>query len=100
MNILTKYTKTGVVTTGDDNVQLDTPTFEIIDVRIDTVEQVLHVEILHEVLQGSLVRKHSRTFDVAFADLSAPIRSTGLTFLQAIEAEILALPQYAGSTEV
>ena len=100
MNILKKYTKTGVITTGSDNVELDTPQFEIVDVKIDTVKQVLHVEILHEVMQGSLVRKHSRIFDVPFAGLPTAVKVTGLSFLQAIETEILTLPQYTGATEV
>ena len=59
MNILKKYIKQGVIITGSDNVELDTPTFEIININIDTVNQVLHVEILHEVQQGSLTRKYS-----------------------------------------
>ena len=100
MNILKTYIKTGVITTGSDNVELDTPQFEIIDVKIDTVAQVLHVEILHEVVQGSLTQKHSRTFDVPFAGLPTAVKATGLEFLQAIETEILALPQYSGATEV
>lgn len=99
MGILKKYLKAGVITTGDDNLQLDTPTFEIINVGIDTVGQVLKVEILHEVSQGSLTQKHSRTFEVAFANLPNAVRIEGKSFLDAIEAEILALPQYSGSTE-
>ena len=99
-NILKKYIKQGVITTGSDNVELDTPTFEIIDIAIDTVEQKLTVEIMHEVSQGSLTQKHSRTFDVAFADLPSSVKVTGKAFLDAIEIEILNLPQYLGSTEV
>lgn len=99
-NILKKYRKEGVITTGSDNVELDTPTFGIIDVKIDTVNRMLSVEILHEVYQGSLTQKQSRTFEVAFSDLSGSIQSTGLLFLQAIETKILELPQYSGATEV
>jgi hypothetical protein len=44
MGILKKYQKVGVITTGSDNVQLDTPTFEIINISIDTVNQLLKVE--------------------------------------------------------
>lgn len=99
-NILPKYRKTGVITTGDDNVQLDTPTFEIIDVQIDTVEQVLKVTIMHYVSQGTLTQQHSRTFNVPFSSLSAQVRTTGKAFLDAIEARILQLPQYQGSTIV
>jgi len=99
-NILKKYKKEGVITTGSDNVKLDTPEFEIIDVKIDTVNRVLSVEIMHEVKQGSLTQKQSRRFDVAFGDLSSSIQSAGLSFLQAIETKILELPQYSGSTEV
>ena len=99
MGILKQWIKNGVVVTGSDSVELDTPTFEIIDVQIDTVEQVLHVEILHTVMQGSLTQKHSRTFDVPFAGLPNPVKATGKSFLDAIEAEILALPQYSGAVE-
>ena len=100
MNILKKYIKNQVITTGTDNVQLDSPEFEIINVNIDTVDRVLKVEILHEVKQGSLTQKHSRTFDVQFNDLPNPIKVTGLEFLTAIETEILKLPQYSGANEV
>lgn len=99
-NILKKYLKSGVIITGPDNVELDSPTFEIIDVKIDTVNQVLNVEIMHEVSQGSLNQKHSRTFDVPFAGLPSAVKVTGKSFLDAIESEILKLPQYAGATEV
>jgi len=99
-NILNKYSKDGVIITGSDNVELDTPIFEIIDVKIDTVNRVLSVEIMHEVKQGSLTQKQSRTFEVAFSDLSSSIQSTGLSFLQAIENKILELPQYNGAPEV
>lgn len=99
MNILKKYTKQGVITTGDDNLELDTPTFEIIDVKIDTVNKVLLVEVLHEVQQKSIVQKHSRTFEVDFNKLSATVKTTGKSFLDAIEQKILSLPQYKGSVE-
>lgn len=99
-NILKKYIKQGVIITGSDNVKLDTPTFEIIDIAIDTVEQKLTVEIMHEVSQGSLTRKHSRTFNIDFANLPSSVKVTGKAFLDAIETEILKLPQYVGSTEV
>lgn len=97
-NILKKFNKTGVITTGTDNLQLDSPSFEIINVGIDTVNSVLHVEVLHTVMQGSLERKHSRTFDVAFGGLPTGVKTSGKSFLDAIEQEILALPQYTGAT--
>ena len=100
MNILKKYIKEEVITTGTDNVELDSPTFEIISININTVDKVLSVEILHEVAQGTLTQKHSRTFDVQFDSLTAPIKVTGKDFLDAIEAKILELPQYNGATEV
>lgn len=100
MNILKKYIKNEVITTGNDNVELDSPTFEIITIRIDTVAQTLQVEILHEVQQGSLTQKHSRSFDVAFGDLPGAVKVTGKSFLDAIETEILKLPQYSGANEV
>jgi len=100
MNILKKYIKEEVITTGSDNVQLDSPTFEIIAVNIDTVERVLKVEIMHEVAQGTLTQKHSRTFEVPFADLPTAIQLEGKQFLEAIEAKILTLPQYSGANEV
>ena len=99
-NILKKYKKEGVVITGSDNVELDMPIFEIIDVGIDTVEQKLTVQIMHEVSQGSLTQKHSRTFNIDFANLPSSVKVTGKAFLDAIETEILQLPQYQGSTEV
>jgi len=99
-NILKKYTKQGVVITGSDNVELDTPTFEIIDIGIDTVNQKLIVEIMHEVQQGSVPQKHSRTFNIDFANLPSSVKVTGKAFLDAIETEILKLPQYQGATEV
>lgn len=99
-NILKKYRKEGVVITGSDNVELDTPTFEIINVNINTVNSMLSVEIIHEVMQGSLIRKHSRTFEVPFTSLTTTIKTDGKKFLNAIEAKILELPQYSGATEV
>ena len=99
-NILKKYRKEGVIITGSDNVELDTPIFEIIDVKIDTVNRVLSVEIMHEVQQGSLTQKQSRTFDVLFSDLPNTVQSKGLVFLSVIEQKILELPQYSGATEV
>ena len=99
-HILKHWKKTGVIITGTDNVELDTPIFEIVDVDIDTVNSVLHVEIMHKVMQGSLERKHSRSFDVAFSSLSTPIKQAGKVFLDAIEQEILKLPQYQGAVEL
>jgi hypothetical protein len=96
-NILAKYLKNGVITTGADNVQLDTPTFEIIAVNIDTVEQMLVVEVMHYVNQGAVVQQHHRTFNVSFASLPLNVRQTGKAFLDAIEAQLLLLPQYQGS---
>ncbi len=99
-NILYKYKKEGVITTGSDNVELDTPEFEIVDVKIDTIKRVLSVEILHEVMQGSLIQKQSRSFDVPFNALPSSVQSTGLSFLQAIETKILELPQYSGAVKI
>ncbi len=99
MNILKKYIKQGVIITGSDNVELDTPTFEIINISIDTVNQVLHVEILHEVQQGSLTRKHIRTFEIPWGGLPSGVKVTGKSFLDSIEAEILKLPQYQDAQE-
>ncbi len=98
-NILKKYSKEGKITTGHDNLELDNPSFEIININIDTVNKVLKVEVLHEVLQGTVVQKHSRTFDIDFNKLPASVKTTGKSFLDAIEAVILKLPQYAGSIE-
>lgn len=100
MNILKKYKKSGVITTGSDNVQLDSPEFEIVNVNINTVDQQLGVDIMHEVNQGSLTQKHSRTFNVDFSELPTDVKVTGKAFLDAIEAKILELPQYVDSTEV
>ena len=99
VNILKHWIKNGVVVTGSDNVELDTPSFQIVDVQIDTVNSVLHVEIMHEVAQGSLTQKHSRSFDVPFGSLTTPIKQAGKEFLDAIEAKILTLPQYQGAVE-
>ena len=100
MNILKKYTKSGVITTGSDNVKLDTPTFEIINVDTDTVDQKLSIEILHKVMQGSIEQEQNRRFNIDFADLPNTVKVAGKAFLNAIETEILKLPQYVGSTEV
>ena len=86
---MNKYKKNEIITTGTDNVQLDSPTFEIVNISIDTVSNILHVEIMHEVQQGSLTQKHSRTFEVKFKDLPSAIKIEGAQFLQAIENEIL-----------
>ena len=99
MGILKKYKKDGVVITGSDNIELDTPIFEITHVGIDTVASVLRVEVIHTITQGSLEQRHSRSFEVAFSDLSTPIKQAGKTFLDAIEQKILSLPQYQGSIE-
>ena len=98
-NILKQWIKNGVITTGSDSVELDTPVFEIINVDIDTVNSVLHVEILHKVQQGSLENLHSSSFDVQFGGLPTAVKQTGKAFLDAIEQEILKLPQYNGAVE-
>jgi len=95
-----KYIKNSVITTGTDNVELDSPTFEIVNVNINTVTNELSVEIMHEVNQGSLKQKHSRTFEVPFSALTATVKTAGAKLLNAIELEILKLPQYKGSVEV
>ena len=96
---MNKYKKNEIITTGTDNVQLDSPTFEIINISIDTVNNVLSVEIMHEISQGSLTQKHSRTFDVQFKNLPSSVKIEGAQFLQAIENEILKLPQYSGGVK-
>jgi len=99
-NILKRYKKNGVIVTGSDSVELDSPKFEIVEIRIDTISKNIHIDILHEVMQGSLTRKHARNFEVNFSGLPTNVKTTGKAFLDAIEAEILALPQYSGATEV
>ncbi len=96
-NILKKYIKDGVIITGDDNLELDTPTFEIININIDTINKILKVEILHEVQQESITQKHSRTLNIDFNNLPAAVKTTGKSFLEAIETDILKLPQYKNS---
>ncbi len=98
-NILKKYTKEGPVTIGDDNLELDTPTFEIIGIHIDPITKILKVEILHQVTQGTVVQKHSREISVDFNKLPASVKTAGKGFLNSIEAEILKLPTYSGSNE-
>ena len=99
-NILNKYRKEGVIEIGSDKAKLDTPEFEIIDVKIDTVNQVLSVEMLHEAMQGTVKNPHRRFIEVKFADLPSAVKITGKQFLDAIETKILELPQYIGATEV
>ena len=94
-----KYKQSKVIITGSDSVELDSPTFEVINVNIDMLTNVLTVEIMHEVSQGTLTQKHSRTFEVKFSDLSKSVKTTGLAFLDAIEGKILELPQYVGSVK-
>lgn len=96
---MNRYKKTSVITTGTDSVELDNPTFEIVNININTVSNLLSIEIMHEVSQGSLTQKHSRTFDVKFKDLSSSVKLTGRNFLQAIENKILELPQYSGGVK-
>lgn len=100
MNILKKYTKSGVIITGSDNVKLDTPTFEIVNVITDTVEQQLTVEILHEVMQGSVKQPYSRFFNIAFSSMNSDDKAAVKAFLKVLQTKILELPQYVGSTEV
>ncbi len=99
-NILKKYTKTGIVTIGDDNRELDTPIFEIVNIDINTVSKKLRVDVLHEVTQGTLTNKHQRSYEMDFNSLPASVKTTGKAFLDAIETELLKLPQYTGATEV
>lgn len=99
MGILSKYIKNGVVQVGDDNKELDTPTFEIRNISINTVDQYLEIEILHEVQQGSVTQSHSRTKRIEFGDLPAPVKGSGKSFLESIESEILKLPAYSGATK-
>ena len=99
-NILKTYTKEGVIITGSDKVELDTPTFEVVNVDIDTLNQKLSIEILHEVMQGSVKQEQKRRFNIDFDNLPSSVKVTGKSFLDAIETEILKLPQYLGSTEV
>lgn len=98
-----KYKIEGVVEIGNgivDGIQLDTPTFEIVDVRINMATNELTLEVMHEVNQGSLIRKHSRNIEVDFKDLPSNIKTTGLAFLDALDVEMLKFPQYAGAEEV
>lgn len=99
-NILKKYKKQGVIEIGTDLRKLDTPVFQIIDIGIDTLEQKLTIEILHEVMQGSVKQPHNRFYEIDFTNLPSNVKVTGKAFLDAIETEILKLPQYVGSTEV
>jgi len=99
-NILKKYKKDGVIEIGSDKAKLDTPEFEIIDVKIDTVNQVLSVEILHEAMQGAVKNPHKRFIEVSFATLPNTVKVAGKQFLDAIETKILELPQYSGAVEI
>ncbi len=97
-NILKKYKKIGKVQIGTDNKELNSPTFEIISVFTNTVDNTLNVEIKHLEENGSY--PHQRSIEVQFNNLPTAVKATGKTFLDAIEAEILKLPQYSGATEV
>jgi len=97
---MNKYKKNEIIITGTDNVQLDSPTFEIVNISIDTINNLLTIAILHEVSQGSLTQKHSRTFEIQFKNLPQSVKIEGAQFLQAIEDEILKLPQYSGGVKI
>lgn len=99
MGILKKFKKRGWIIIGTDNFLIDSPDWNIGTVRIDTEESNLHVEIMHKIMQGTVEQPHQRDIDIAFADLPASVRATGKAFLDAIEAEVLKHPNYAGSTE-
>lgn len=98
--MLNKYKKNEVITTGSDNVELDSPTFEVVNINIDLVSNVLSVTVMHEVNQGSIIQKHSRSFDVPFGKLPTSVKIEGKQFLEAIEAEIMKLPQYSGGVKL
>lgn len=95
-NIFKKYKKEGLVIIDKGNRTLDTPTFEIIAVYVDTINSIVKVEIMHKVMQGSIEQPHSSFEEI---DSKKVITSKKLD-LDALEKEILELPQYNGATEV
>ena len=95
-NTLKKYKKEGLVIIDKGNRTLDTPTFEIIDVHLDPIDSIVTVEILHKVMQGNVEQPHSSFEKI---DSKKVITSKKLD-LDALEKEILKLPQYSGATEV
>lgn len=99
-NILTRYLISGVVNIGDDNFLADSPEFDIININIDTEEQVLNLEVMHYVPQGSIIQYHSRMFHIPFADLPPAVAATGFSFITSVQDELLLVPPYLGATVV
>lgn len=100
MKLLKKFKVSKVIKTGSDNVELDSPTFEIIGVNIDTKNKKLFVEVLHEIEQKTLTQKHSRTMEIDFNNLPLSVKNSGKNFLNSIEQELLKLPQYSENEEI
>jgi hypothetical protein len=99
MGILRKFKKIGEIIIGTDNKLIDSPEWNIGTVRIDTIIEKLHVEILHKVMQGTVEQPEQRDFNINFSDLPSSVKVTGKAFLDAIEEEVLKHPNYADSTE-
>ena len=96
-HILKHWKKNEVTNIGTDKAPMNKPTFEIINVSIDTKSRVLNVEIEHFEENG--LQPHSRSAEKDFNSLPSSIKQAGKVFLDAIEQEILALPQYIGAVE-
>ena len=98
--MLNKFKKEGLTEIGTDKAQLFSPIFQIINVNFNKETQNVEAEIMHEVEQGAIIQKHSRTETIPLLSLDMADIEAGTKFLDAVQAKIVNLQQYAGSIKL
>jgi hypothetical protein len=93
---LSQYQIIGVVTVGDDNIELDSPIIQIVNTYLDLIAETVDAEIMHTVMQGEVEQKHSRNETVS----SVNVYNGKKLDLSLVMEEVLLLPQYSGAVEI
>ena len=93
---LPQYQIIGVITIGDDNIELDSPIIQVANTYLDLITETVDAEIMHTVMQGTVEQKHSRMESIS----SLNVYNGKKLDLSLEMDEILLLPQYRGAVEI
>lgn len=93
---LPQYQIQGVITVGDDNLELDSPIIQIKTTFLDIITETVDVAILHTAMQGTVEQQHSRMESIS----SVNVYNGKKLDLDKVMDEVLLLPQYENAVEI
>ena len=93
---LPQYQIIGVIEIDNGNKELDSPVIQVKTTFLNVIDETVDVEILHTVLQGTVIQEHSSMESIS----SVNVYNGRKLDLAKVMDEILLLPQYQGAVEL